>query len=263
MNMNRDYDWSPPKNDIRNIPPKVQEKYKKEDTRYLDDDKDNINNYRNEYSERFYNNAARNIPITPKRKSVPKYIIIFLLLVSFVFICLGLNINISIIIFTFLFIIIIPIYILYKKRYITRSVIKVFMYFVFIFIVIPIIYDVSHNENNPQQNNTIISNLNIVSTPISPILPLITPKSIMNNNAEILKGVWHSSMFNLYINDDKKTAILESYTGKSFYYYTIDDKEIILTNTDGISMRSSYKILNSNMIEINLVGIKIVFDRVQ
>ncbi len=243
--MNRDYDWSPPKNDIRNSPPHVEEKYKRE-------------TFKRDF---IFSDNKQQIKLKNNKK-IPKYFIIFLLLVSFIFICLGLNINISIIIFTFLFIIIIPIYILYKKRYITRSVIKVFMYFVFIFIVIPIIYDVSHNENNPQQNNTIISNLNIVSTPISPILPLITPKSIMNNNAEILKGVWHSSMFNLYINDDK-TAILESYTGKSFYYYTIDDKEIILTNTDGISMRSSYKILNSNMIEINLVGIKIVFDRVQ
>ncbi len=38
---------------------------------------------------------------------------------------------------------------------------------------------------------------------------------------------------------------------------------ISIANTDGVSMISPYKILNSNMIEIDLVGIKIVFDRVQ
>ncbi len=142
--MNRDYDWSPPKNDIRNIPPKVQEKYKKEDTRYLDDDKDNINNYRNEYSERFYNNAARNIPITPKRKSVPKYIIIFLLLISFIFICIGIGIDVSIMIVIFLFIIL-PLYIIFKNRFAMvdpiKMIVRKFILYLGIIIIIFFIFN--------------------------------------------------------------------------------------------------------------------------
>jgi len=146
-----------------NSPPKVQDKYKRDDTRYHPKILNNNVSNRNEYSEEFYNNAARNIPIIPKSNKVPKYLIIFLLLVSFIFICIGLNIDFSNIICIGLFIllfIILPIYIILKNIdsiiYAINGIIKFVLFYGCIFIILIFIYN---SLNYVGEQTSVIDNI--------------------------------------------------------------------------------------------------------